>query len=347
MKRFVLPVLLFLPALIFSQSNSTKPGNKFVLVIHGGAGALLKKDMTPEKEKAYHAALEEALKIGYDTLAKGGAALDAVEMVVRYMEDCPLFNAGKGAVFTSEGKNELDAAIMNGKNLAAGSVAGVTVIKNPISTARAVMEKSEHVMLIGKGAEKFAEQNGQALVDPSYFFTEHRWKALQDAKKEDSLKVKKETPNHLAIKQTTNKDYKYGTVGAAALDRYGNLAAATSTGGMTNKKYGRVGDAPIIGAGTYANNKTCAISCTGWGEFFIRLGMAKTISDMMEFGNWSLTDASHEMVMKRLPALGGDGGLIAVDKNGNIALPFCTEGMYRGYVKEDGKKVVRIYKEGE
>ena len=242
--------------------------------------------------------------------------------------------------------NELDAAIMNGKTLAAGSVAGVTTIKNPISAARAVMEKSPHVMMAGKGAEAFAKSVGLQIVDPSYFYTEHRWKALQDAIKEDSLgKNKKETPNHLAIKQPGNKDYKYGTVGAVALDRYGNLAAATSTGGMTNKKYGRVGDAPIIGAGTYANNATCAISCTGWGEFFIRLGMAKTISDMMEFGNWSLQKAGDEMVMKRLPALGGDGGLIAVDKEGNITLPFCTDGMYRGFVREDGKNTVKIYKE--
>lgn len=329
-----------------AQGNSTKPNDKFVLVIHGGAGTITQKNMTPEKEKAFNEALNTALATGYDTLKKGGTALDAVEMVVRYMEDCPLFNAGKGAVFTNEGKNELDAAIMNGKTLAAGSVAGVTTIKNPISTARAVMEKSNHVMMIGKGAEKFAAQNGQAIVDPSYFYTEHRWKALQDAIKEDSLgKNKKETPNHLAIKQPGNKDYKYGTVGAVALDRYGNLAAATSTGGMTNKKYGRVGDAPIIGAGTYANNATCAISCTGWGEFFIRLGMAKTISDMMEFGNWSLQKAGDEMVMKRLPALGGDGGLIAVDKEGNITLPFCTDGMYRGFVREDGKNTVKIYKE--
>lgn len=346
MRTILLLTVLLLWQWSFSQTNSIKGADKFVLVIHGGAGTILKKNMTPEKEKAYNDALEAALKIGYDTLKKGGAALDAVEIVVRYLEDNPLFNAGKGAVFTSEGKNELDAAIMNGKTLEAGSIAGVTTIKNPISTARAVMEKSKHVMLIGKGAEKFAAENGQAIVDPSYFFTEHRWKALQDAKKEDSLNnSESKTPNHLAVKQPGNKDYKYGTVGAVALDRYGNLAAATSTGGMTNKKFGRVGDAPIIGAGTYANNNTCAISCTGWGEYFIRLGMAKTISDMMEFGKWDLQKAANEMVMNRLPKLGGDGGLIAVDKEGNIALPFCTEGMYRGYVKQDGKTTVSIYKE--
>lgn len=345
MKTFQLICCLLLWQLSFSQNNSINLRDKFVLVIHGGAGTILKKNLTPEKEREFNEALEAALKTGYDILKKGGTALDAVESAVRYMEDCPLFNAGKGAVFTNEGKNELDAAIMDGKTLAAGSVAGVTIIKNPISTARAVMEKSGHVMLIGKGAEKFAAENGQAIVDTSYFFTEHRWKALLEAKKEDSLKQIKKTPDHLAIKQPGNKDYKYGTVGAVALDRYGNLAAATSTGGMTNKKFGRVGDAPVIGAGTYAGNNTCAVSCTGWGEYFIRLTMAKTISDMMEFGNRNLNDAATEMVMKRLPALGGDGGLIAVDKDGNIALPFCTEGMYRGFVRQDGKTTVKIYKD--
>ena len=251
MRIYLALLFLVLWQMTMGQINSTKLNDKFVLVIHGGAGTITKKSMTPEKEKAFNDALNTALAIGYDTLKKGGTALDAIEIVVRYMEDCPLFNAGKGAVFTNEGKNELDAAIMNGKTLAAGSVAGVTTIKNPISTARAVMEKSKHVMLIGKGAEKFAAQNGQTIVDPSYFYTEHRWKALQDAIKQDSMednKGKNSTPDHLAVKQPGNRDYKYGTVGAVALDRYGNLAAATSTGGMTNKKFGRVGDAPIIGA---------------------------------------------------------------------------------------------------
>ncbi|HET9058249.1 MAG TPA: isoaspartyl peptidase/L-asparaginase [Chitinophagaceae bacterium] len=330
----------------FTQNSSATLNDKFVLVIHGGAGTILKKNMTPEKEKAYNEALEAALAIGYNVLKKGGTALDAVEATVRYLEDCPLFNAGKGAVFNNEGKNELDAAIMDGKTLAAGSIAGVTIIKNPVSTARVVMEKSGHVMMIGKGAEKFAMQNGQTIVDPSYFYTEERWRSVQKARRDDSLsKIKKETTNSFLLKQPGNSDYKYGTVGAVALDRYGNLAAATSTGGTTNKKFGRVGDAPITGAGTYANNNTCAISCTGYGEYFIRLVMAKTVSDMMEFGNWSLQKAADEMILKKLPALGGDGGLIAVDKDGNIALPFCTEGMYRGYVRQDGKITVKIYKE--
>ncbi|HQX71725.1 MAG TPA: isoaspartyl peptidase/L-asparaginase, partial [Chitinophagaceae bacterium] len=264
------------------------------------------------------------------------------------MEDDPLFNAGKGAVFTNEGKNELDAAIMDGKTLEAGSVAGVTIIRNPITAARAVMEKSPHVMMTGAGAEKYAKQQGLEIVDPSYFYTEERWRGLQKAKQQDSLKMyldHADTTNRGMLKQWENKDYKYGTVGAVALDRYGNLAAATSTGGMTNKKFGRVGDAPIIGAGTYANNNTVAISGTGWGEYFIRLVMAKSISDMMEFGKMKLNVAADEMVMKKLPALGGDGGLIAVDKQGNIAMPFCTEGMYRGYIKNTGEKVIKIYKE--
>ena len=283
-------------------------------------------------------------------MEKGGSALDAVEASVRVLEDNPLFNAGKGAVFTNDGKNELDASIMNGRTLKAGAVAAVKTIKNPISAARAVMEKSPHVMMTGSGAEQFAREQGLEIVDPSYFYTEERWKSLQKAKQEDSLKqIQQDT---VTEKHAFSDFYysplgvggKYGTVGAVALDKNGNLAAATSTGGMTNKKFGRVGDSPIIGAGTYANNKTVAVSGTGWGEYFIRLVMAKTISDMMEFGKMKLNAAAGEMIMKRLPALGGDGGLIAVDRNGNIAMPFCTEGMYRGYLKESGDAVVKIYK---
>jgi L-asparaginase / beta-aspartyl-peptidase len=376
MKYFTLLIAILFNVVLLAQQS------KITLVIHGGAGTILKKNMTPEKEAAYTAALNDALKKGYDTLQKGGTALDAVEAVVRLLEDCPLFNAGKGAVFTNEGKNELDAAIMDGKTLAAGSVAGVTTIKNPISAARAVMEKSKHVMLTGKGAEEFAKLNGLAIVPNEYFYTEDRWKGLQRAKgeelnawiKSDSLlyefmkidmslqktngsKVNDTSAQRMefiknrldSLRNERNlnknfKDYKYGTVGAVALDSYGNLAAATSTGGMTNKRFGRVGDAPIIGAGTYANNATCAISGTGWGEYFIRLVMAKTVSDLMEYKNYSVQKATNEMILKKLPALGGDGGLIAVDKNGNIAMPFCTEGMYRGYIK-NGKAVVKIYKD--
>ena len=348
MRKLLIIVSLFILNKALAQPAIAPLKDKFVLVIHGGAGTILKSQMTPEKEKAYQEALNKALETGYAILKDGGTAMDAVEAAVRTMEDNPLFNAGKGAVFTNEGKNELDAAIMDGKTLAAGSVAGVTTIRNPISAARAVMEKSPHVMMTGKGAEKFAQQLGIEIVDPSYFHTEERWKGLQRAKREDSTKMQQDhtdTSKRVSLRQSENKDYKYGTVGAVALDRHGNLAAATSTGGMTNKKFGRVGDAPIIGAGTYANNATVAISGTGWGEYFIRLVMAKSISDMMEFGKMKLKTAADEMIMKRLPALGGDGGLIAVDKNGNIAMPFCTEGMYRGYITSDGRKEVSIYKD--
>lgn len=324
--------------------SQTKDTSKYVLVIHGGAGTILKQNMTPEKEKKYKEGLQQALDAGNKILANGGSALDAVEAAVRILEDNPLFNAGKGAVFTNEGKNELDAAIMDGSTLKAGAVASVTHIKNPVSTARMVMEKSEHVMLIGEGAEKFAKQNGVQLVDPTYFFTQERWDALQKAKKADSTKIKSDTTSKKAVRQAGNHDNKYGTVGAVALDKHGNLAAATSTGGMTNKRFGRVGDAPIIGAGTYADNNTCAISGTGWGEFFIRLVMAKSISDRIEYAKQTLDAAAKEMIMKKLPALGGDGGLIGVDKNGNITMPFCTEGMYRGYIKSSGETEIKIYK---
>lgn len=339
-------ILSFVSAHAQNNNHSANETGKYVLVIHGGAGTILKSQMSPEKEKAYQQALQTALNTGSDVLKKGGAALDAVEAAIKTLEDNPLFNAGKGAVFTNEGKNEMDAAIMDGKTLKAGAVASVTTIKNPITAARAVMDKSEHVMMAGKGAEKFAAQSGCTIVDPSYFYTEERWKLLQEVRKEDSLKnLNKDSSRTYLLKQPGNYDYKYGTVGAVALDMHGNLAAATSTGGMTNKKYGRIGDSPIIGAGTYANNSTCAISCTGWGEFFIRLVMAKSVSDRMELANMSLKNAADEMIMHKLGELGGDGGLIAVDKNGNIAMPFDTEGMYRGYVKSTGETEIKIYKE--
>lgn len=344
MRKYVLSILfLAITLTCFSQENKSK---KFVLVIHGGAGTILKSQMTPEKEKLYTQGLNDALNAGNEVLAKGGTALDAVVAAIKVLEDNPLFNAGKGAVFTNEEKNEMDAAIMDGKTLKAGSVASVTTIKNPITAARAVMDKSEHVMMVGKGAEKFAQQAGCTIVDPSYFFTQERWDALQKVKAEDSIKTLRDHDSSKTfLKQPGNYDYKYGTVGCVALDIYGNLAAGTSTGGMTNKKFGRVGDAPIIGAGTYANNNTCAISCTGWGEFYIRLVMAKSISDRMELAHQSLKDASDEMIMKQLGQLGGDGGMIAVDKDGNIAMPFNTEGMYRAYITSDGKKEIKIYKE--
>ncbi len=335
--------LLITFSLFFSLASlAQKP--KYVLVIHGGAGTILKSQMTVQKERAYTAALDTALMIGEKILAAGGTSLDAVEAAVKYMEDNPLFNAGRGAVFTADGKNELDAAIMDGKDKRAGSVAGVTTVRHPISAARAVMEKSPHVMMAGKGADEFAKAQGLEIVDPSWFHTAERYEGWKRLIIRDSLKSI-DTARRTGLRDKSNHDDKYGTVGAVALDRHGNLAAATSTGGMTNKKFGRIGDAPIIGAGTYANNATAALSGTGWGEFYIRLVLAKAVSDRMEFGKISLREAADEMIMKQLPALGGDGGLIAVDKYGNIAMPFCTEGMYRGYVKEGDNRVVKIYKE--
>ncbi|SEW18971.1 beta-aspartyl-peptidase (threonine type) [Chitinophaga sp. YR573] len=327
------------------KSDNMLPKEKYVMVIHGGAGTILKKNMTPEKEAAYRAALKEALTTGYQAIQAGKSSIDAVEATIRVLEDCPLFNAGKGAVFTHDGRNEMDAAIMNGKTLEAGAVAGVTNIKNPISAARAVMEKSEHVMMTGPGAEQFAKDAGIEIVDPKYFWTKERWDGLQQALKEDSMKSKLDHSYQPAGKLgIENHDNKFGTVGAVALDKAGNLAAATSTGGMTNKKYGRIGDSPIIGAGTYANNKTVAVSCTGWGEFYIRNVVAYDLSALIAYKGLSVEEAGKTVIAK-VDAMGGDGGLIALDKDGNAALPFNTDGMYRGTVTADGKIEIHIYKE--
>ncbi len=301
-----------------------------VLVIHGGAG-VVRKEMTPEKEKAVRAGLEKALQAGYSALKSGASSLDAVTRAIVVLEDDPNFNAGKGAVFNHDGRNELDASIMDGATLRAGAVANVHRIKNPIELARAVMEKSEHVMLIEEGAEKFAKSIGMHLVDPKYFYTEERWKALQQALDEEKAKTAEpgKTPHH-------------GTVGAVALDSKGNLAAGTSTGGMTNKRFGRVGDSPIIGAGTYADAR-CAVSATGWGEYYIRATAARDICARVEFRGDELKKAADEVVLGVIPKLGGDGGVIALDKDGNIAMPFNTDGMFRGWVDRDGKTHVAIY----
>lgn len=313
------------------------------LAVNGGAGTIVQSTMTPQLEKAYKAALQLSLQTGYDILKSGGSCLDAVEAAVIILEDCPLFNAGRGSVFTSDGCNELDASIMYGKDLSAGAVAAVSTIKNPITVARAVMESSGHVFLIGKGAEEFAAQHGLTTVQPDYFFTQQRWDALQRMRAED---LQGTELDHGSRKITPDKwkDSKFGTVGAVALDMDGNLAAATSTGGMTNKKWGRVGDSPLIGAGTYANHQ-CAVSCTGWGEYFIRLCIAKTVADLMDYKGLSLKEATEEIILQKLVQLGGDGGLIAIDKEGNVELPFSTEGMYRGYIKNDGEIVVSIYRD--
>ena len=356
---------LMLPIFTFGQKSGfpeTKqlqsPQNpRLGFVIHGGAGVITRGNLSPEKEAAYRKELEKAVLAGYKTLQDGKTSLDAVEIAIRILEDSPLFNAGKGAVFTNEGKNELDASVMDGKTLAAGAVAGVRRVKNPITLARAVMEKSPHVMMIADGAEKFAGEQKIELVDPKYFFTQDRYDALQRILEQEKAKSPKsqvsspKSENQISNPKSQSQNLpdaelpynKFGTVGAVALDKNGNLAAGTSTGGMTNKKFGRVGDAPIIGAGTYANNDGCAVSATGWGEYFIRIGVARDISALMEYRALPVQQAA-DMVMNKVKTLGGDGGVIAMDKFGNIGISFNSEGMYRAYIDVNGKPVVEIYK---
>ncbi len=327
------------PAVSKLREEGTKPNQagRIGLAIHGGAGTIDRAQMTPERESQYRAVLERALAAGYQVLEGGGTSLDAVEGAVRIMEDDPHFNAGKGAVFTSAGTNEMDAAIMDGKTLNAGAVASVKHIKNPIHLARLVMEKTPHVMLDCAGAEAFAKENGIALVDAKYFFTKERWDALQRIKQtaaESGAGGKKFI--------ITDED-RHGTVGAVALDRQGNLAAATSTGGTTNKLPGRIGDSPVIGAGTYANNATCAVSGTGDGEYFIRATVAHEVSALMQYKGMSLAEAG-QAALDKVGQLGGTGGLIAIDRQGEIAMPFNTSGMYRGHVDAKGKLVIEIYR---
>ncbi len=305
------------------------------IVIHGGAGTIEKENMSLELEKSYTVKLQEALTKGYEILDLGGSSIEAVVSAVSILEDSPLFNAGKGAVFTHEGKNELDASIMDGNTLNAGAVAGVSTVKNPIKLAETVMTHSAHVMLTGSGAERFAEKMGIEIVDPEYFYTERRYKNLQKLLEEDdgdsSIK------NELGI-------LKYGTVGVLALDRYGNLAAGTSTGGMTNKKYGRIGDTPLIGAGTYAENESCAVSSTGHGEYFIRKVVAYDIAAKIKYGGMTVQEAAEKVVYEELPALGGNGGVICLDRMGNFSMEFNTKGMYRGFKQEGKGSAVLIYK---
>lgn len=305
----------------------------YALAIHGGAGTIKRESLTAEKDAEIRKALDQALSIGEDILKNGGSSIDAVEATIMSLENSPHFNAGKGAVFTNEGINELDASFMDGKTKNAGAVGGIRTVKNPIRAARAVLEKSDHVLLTGSGADQFAKEQGLELVDPEYFYTKRRWESLERAKARDIGYNFEEQPFF---------DSKFGTVGCAALDKHGNLAAGTSTGGMTNKKYNRLGDSPIIGAGTYADNNTCAVSCTGHGEFFIRYAVAHDISAMMEYGKVDFQTAADKVVNEKLKQAGGSGGVIGVDKYGNVALPFNTPGMYRGYVKP-GEKVVKIY----
>jgi beta-aspartyl-peptidase (threonine type) len=313
---------------------------KYTIVIHGGAGTIVPEDMTPELEEAYKEGLNDALEAGYAVLEKGGSAINAVKAAIVTLEDNILFNAGKGSVFTKRGVQEMDAAIMDGRTLAAGAVAGVRNVRNPIELAAEVMLNSNHVFLSGKGAADFAIRQGLKLEPDEYFFSQFRydqWKAIRDS---DTYSL---DHTHQRLEELL-KDKKFGTVGAVARDVNGNLAAATSTGGMTNKKYGRIGDSPVIGAGTYANNKTCAISCTGHGEVFIRAVAAYDVSCLMEYKNYTLQQACEEVVLKKLVDMGGEGGLIAVDAEGNFSMVFNSAGMYRGCKSSENVKIIALYK---
>lgn len=341
-KQWINIVILACISMIFGMACQSKEDKEtimpnevplYAMVIHGGAGVITKENMSDEQEQAYRQSLSVALEIGEKILSSGGGSLQAVEEVIMYLENDSLFNAGKGAVFTNDEKNELDASVMRGSDLQAGAVGGITNVKNPIQAAIAVMEKSDHVFMVGQGAEKFSEINGLEIVDPKYFRTERRWNTIQ------RVKAKEEKEYGLNVDFS---DLKYGTVGCVALDEKGNIVAGTSTGGMTNKKYNRIGDSPVIGAGTYADNKTCGVSCTGHGEFFIRYAVAHDLSAAMSYGKMSLVEAAEHIINDKLKAVGGDGGLVALDRFGNIAMPFNTAGMYRAYVKP-GEKYIGIF----
>ncbi|MGZ5818749.1 MAG: isoaspartyl peptidase/L-asparaginase family protein [Burkholderiaceae bacterium] len=317
-----------------------------VIAVHGGAGAIRRENMTPDEESNYRAVIARALHAGHQILTQGGTSIDAVCAAVQVFEDDPLFNAGKGAVLTHDEKIELDAAIMDGKTGKAGAVAGVSTIKNPVMAARAVMDKTQHVLLSGAGAEQFAAAHQIEIVEPAYFYTEHRHGQLQHAKAHAEIKLDHDGESNTSSTSVASwqTDNKFGTVGAVALDRFGNLAAATSTGGLTNKLYGRIGDSPIIGAGTYADNATAAVSGTGIGEYFMRGLIAYDIAARMKYLGLSLSDAVDQVIDTALDRRGGEGGVIALDAKGNVKFGFNTDGMYRGYMKGDGVPVVLIYK---
>jgi len=345
MRKFIITATILsfaMPAMAENVPTPSCPASDdYTLAIHGGAGVILKKNMTDEKEAAYRQSLGSALTLGGQMLEQGYSALDSVQFVVMALENDPKFNAGKGAVFSAAGKNELDAAIMDGRDRNAGAVSSVTTVKNPILLARAVMDKSRHVMLQGEGAEIFAKEQEIELVDPKYFYTKRRWKQMK--KKMKANKVKKHSflnsPGFIDTPET-----KYGTVGAVAKDGCGNLAAATSTGGLTGKEYGRVGDAPIIGAGTYADNRYCAVSATGTGEFFIRAGVARDICSRREYLGESITASADHVIHTTLTDMKGDGGVIAIDEDGNYTFSFNTSGMYRG-ANKGGETVIEIFGE--
>ena len=316
-----------------SQTQQTKAGETgFALAVHGGAGTIPRDDATASRTASYHEGLRQALATGRDVLAAGGSALDAVTKAVVALEDDPLFNAGRGSVFTAAGTQEMDASVMDGTDHRAGGVAGIFGPRNPILAARAVMERSNHVLLIGEGALEFCREHGVAFAEPGYFYDEKRWRELQ-------AELERRRRGHARI---ADEEHEHGTVGAVARDHHGNLAAATSTGGMTGKAPGRVGDSPIIGAGTYADNATCAVSATGHGEFFIRYGAAFEIAARLRHAGQALQQATRA-VIDRLAAIGGSGGLVAVDRSGALALPFNTAGMYRGYVRDGGAIHTAIY----
>lgn len=345
--KHIIPILLTLLFLTACESPSTKnkkenirKPNSFAIVIHGGAGGIKKEYFSKEQQDAYTQKLQEALNAGYKVLENGGISLDAVETAINVMENSPLFNAGKGAVYNSEGKQEMDASIMDGKTLNSGAVAGVNHIKNPILAARVVMDSTEHVMLSGKGAEILAKKYGIEMVDSTYFFTQKRLDQLHKIQN-------KENKTSLLINKELIDDHKYGTVGAVAIDKNGNIAAGTSTGGMTNKKYGRIGDSPIIGAGTYANNKTCGISATGTGEYFIRTVAAHEVSNLIQYKKMNPKNALHEVLFNQIGKLGGEGGMILLDKKGDIYWDFNSTGMFRGYKKSDGEQKIEMFKETE
>ena len=346
LRRSALLIAFVLMMNVHSEATAqvSNSGTRIGIAVQGGAGTIVREQMTAELEQEYTAKLTEAISAGYGVLRLGGNSLDAVEAVIRILEDSPLFNAGKGAVFTHEGTNELDASIMDGATLRAGAVAGVRHIKNPISLARMVMERSPHVLLTGEGAEAFAKEQHVDLVDEKYFYTEKRWNQLQHALELERTNKDSVKGFHMNAIPVPGEDGRHGTVGCVALDQFGNLAAGTSTGGITNKRSGRVGDSPIVGAGTYANNATCAVSATGDGEYFIRSVVAHDISALMEYRKLGVGQAADEVIGK-VGKLQGSGGVVAIDREGNIAMPFNTSGMYRAYIDAGGKPIVKIYKE--
>ena len=349
MKKVLFIILMVCISFSCNNSASAKKTalekqSEFAIIIHGGAGTILRGNLSKKKEKAYRDKLEEAIRAGYTILKNGGTSQLAVVKTIQIMEASPLFNAGKGAVFTHEETNELDASFMDGETLNAGAVAGVKNVKSPIELAVKIMTDSEHVMLSGEGASIFAKEKGLEMVDPAYFYTERRFKSLQRIKNRSKTELDNDDKK-AAFYDTDIKNAKFGTVGCVALDKNGNIAAGTSTGGMTNKRWGRIGDAPIIGSGTYANNKTCGVSSTGWGEYFIRSQVAYDISAQIEYQKKTLKEATKDVIQNKLTKLGGTGGVVALDKNGNMSFEFNTSGMYRASMNDTGELVLKIYKE--